>query len=503
MSSNLKVNTILPSTGTTIGIGTVGGLINIVGNIDVNSTSGISTFNGIDVTGVVNSTVAGGENKLKIETTSSGNPVLNLNAAGAGGHEIEYIRSSNTLNFKQGGGSVRMSIAANGDLLPGTDSQYNIGSNAVRFANIYADTLYGDGSNLTGISAGTSLSGSTNNTVCTVTGANAIKGEANLTFNGGETGDAQLTVHAAEANANSDSELILETSNDFATSVVMFKDSTAEAGSIAYNHGDNYIKLSTNGTNGGTERLRIRSDGKISAGTSLNASNTYEFSLTGADATGGFYAHGRNHYLSNRSNAYASLTLKKSNSDSDATDYFQLRDSSNNLKASISGAGNWKPIAGGGIDFSATGDASGMTSELLDDYEEGSFTPTYSNTGGVTPNYNYQEGFYTKIGNLVTCAGIIGCTNANSFGTGKRIQIQLPFTSASNSYGIAGGALCDGKGFQNVFSGNMGVGTQVGNSHNYGRLVTLASSPSNVYYTGTPGLQNDHYFRFRYIYHVS
>ena len=71
MSSNLKVNTILPSTGTTIGIGTVGGLINIVGNIDVNSTSGISTFNGIDVTGVVNSTVAGGENRLKIETTSS------------------------------------------------------------------------------------------------------------------------------------------------------------------------------------------------------------------------------------------------------------------------------------------------------------------------------------------------------------------------------------------------------------------------------------------------
>ena len=39
-----------------------------------------------------------------------------------------------------------------------------------------------DGSNLTGISAGTSLSGSTNNTVCTVTGANAITGETNLTF---------------------------------------------------------------------------------------------------------------------------------------------------------------------------------------------------------------------------------------------------------------------------------------------------------------------------------
>ena len=58
MSSNLKVNTILPSTGTTIGIGTVGGLINVViGNIDVNSTSGISTFNGLEISGIVTAKV--------------------------------------------------------------------------------------------------------------------------------------------------------------------------------------------------------------------------------------------------------------------------------------------------------------------------------------------------------------------------------------------------------------------------------------------------------------
>jgi hypothetical protein len=41
-----------------------------------------------------------------------------------------------------------------------------------------------DGSSLTGISAGTALTGSTNNTIPTVTGANAISGEANLTFDG-------------------------------------------------------------------------------------------------------------------------------------------------------------------------------------------------------------------------------------------------------------------------------------------------------------------------------
>jgi len=138
---------------------------------------------------------------------------------------------------------------------------YVVGGPQVISGVVTATTFVG---NLTGTaSANAVLTGSTNNQLVTVTGANAITGEANLTFNGGATGDAQLTVHAEQNDSGADSELILETSNDFATSVVMFKDSTAEAGSIAYNHGDNYIKLSTNGTNGGTERLRIGSSGQI------------------------------------------------------------------------------------------------------------------------------------------------------------------------------------------------------------------------------------------------
>lgn len=38
-----------------------------------------------------------------------------------------------------------------GTITPGSDSAYDIGTNTVRFANGYFDTLYGDGSNLTGI----------------------------------------------------------------------------------------------------------------------------------------------------------------------------------------------------------------------------------------------------------------------------------------------------------------------------------------------------------------
>ena len=47
--------------------------------------------------------------------------------------------------------SERLRINADGHVVPGADSTYNIGANANRFANGYFDTLYGDGSNLTGI----------------------------------------------------------------------------------------------------------------------------------------------------------------------------------------------------------------------------------------------------------------------------------------------------------------------------------------------------------------
>ena len=81
--------------------------------------------------------------------------------------------------FKDGGsefyrsGNQSLSDTSSGwtfynHIIPDTDSQYDLGTNTVRFRNVYADTLYGDGSNLTGISGGggsdvgitTNLSGS-------------------------------------------------------------------------------------------------------------------------------------------------------------------------------------------------------------------------------------------------------------------------------------------------------------------------------------------------------
>ena len=59
--------------------------------------------------------------------------------------------------------------------------------------------------------------------------------------------------------------------------------------------------------------------------------------------------------------------------------------------------------AGKGIDYSAqSGAAAGMASELLDHYEEGTFTPTFgASNGSSTAAYSTQSGKYTRIGNIV------------------------------------------------------------------------------------------------------
>jgi hypothetical protein len=83
--------------------------------------------------------------------------------------------------------------------------------------------------------------------------------------------------------------------------------------------------------------------------------------------------------------------------------------------------------SGKGIDFSATGQAAGMTSELLSDYEEGTFTPTIS-SGITSVGYATQNGSYTKVGRLVTFSLRLELNAGTAAAAIVRIS-GLPFTS--------------------------------------------------------------------------
>ena len=122
-----------------------------------------------------------------------------------------------------------------------------------------------DGSNLTGISAGTSLSGSTNNTVCTVTGANAITGEANLTFDGNILTATQgnSAIGAIIKNTAHDSELQILATYANKNSKLLFGDAAdGDIGQIDYDHNDNSLSFTVNTS----ERLRIDSSGRFLKG---------------------------------------------------------------------------------------------------------------------------------------------------------------------------------------------------------------------------------------------
>ena len=95
--------------------------------------------------------------------------------------------------------------------------------------------------------------------------------------------------------------------------------------------------------------------------------------------------------------------------------------------------------SGKGIDFSATSDGSGtMTSEVLDDYEEGVhlFTAVGSTSGSWTPRNGWHRMAYTKIGRQVTVTGQIEIQGSSSpIGD---CRISLPFAVGSTDARFSG-----------------------------------------------------------------
>jgi hypothetical protein len=90
----------------------------------------------------------------------------------------------------------------------------------------------------------------------------------------------------------------------------------------------------------------------------------------------------------------------------------------------------------GQIQFPATQVAS-SNANTLDDYEEGSWTPTIGSTGGGTATYAQQFGTYTKVGRLVTVSFYLDF-GPGTLAAGSIIVSGLPFNGGFNyEYGIA------------------------------------------------------------------
>ena len=102
--------------------------------------------------------------------------------------------------------------------------------------------------------------------------------------------------------------------------------------------------------------------------------------------------------------------------------------------------GNATPSASGaGITFPATQSAS-TDANTLDDYEEGTWTPTLAfNAGSVGITYSKQLGYYTRVGNVVNVSMYLALSNKGT-STGDAVIAGLPFGVKNTSVFYPGGA---------------------------------------------------------------
>jgi hypothetical protein len=148
-------------------------------------------------------------------------------------------------------------------------------------------------------------------------------------------------------------------------------------------------------------------------------------STTGNTATDGtaFVTSGGNFVINNRESGFVSIGT------------------SNTTRLSVTADGVLD-LSIGQIKFPATQVAS-ADANTLDDYEEGTFTPTaVGGTTAGTTTYTAQAGTYTKVGRMVTVNAVLDISNMT--GTGNIVIGGLPFSVLTTSGTLACGSIIAG-----------------------------------------------------------
>ena len=209
----------------------------------------------------------------------------------------------------------------------------------------------------------------------------------------------------------------------------------AEA-TFAADNNSTALVFATNTSDTATERMRLQSDGKLHLSSGSASIPQLELGLSGS--IDGLVVARESMYFN--IDSYGESTSKffqighNSQSASGATALFKVDESGD---ATISDGDLVIGTAGHGIDFSATSDGAGTdSSELLDDYEEGTFTPTLgAHSSDGTHSYTTQVGNYTKVGNVVHIWMQMTINTLNTSGTiSGNLEISgLPYTSANTT----------------------------------------------------------------------
>jgi len=271
------------------------------------------------------------------------------------------------------------------------------------------------------------LTGSTNNTITTVTGANAIQGEANLTFDGsslGITGTTKITGNTSIGTTTQNWRFQVLGGRSTFTDTTSYalgvrKNSTQGSG---YNYwiggaaaDDTTVPDLVFSNNAGTERFRVTDAGRVGIGTTL-PQNKLDVRDSHVNISEGY-----------------GITWHSGSDDCSGQIY---ADSSDNIvfRNTSSRTERVRIQSGGGISFNGNT----AVANAIDDYEDGTWIPTLNS--GLTANSSYNTWSYTKIGRQVTIRGLFLCSSVS--GTND-ITIGLPFASANLTQNANAGGACN------------------------------------------------------------
>ena len=290
-----------------------------------------------------------------------------------------------------------------------------------------------------------------NDRVLTATGtANTLQAEPKLLFTS-SGGDPVLTITGSSTSGHA--QLNLKTGGTTDHGSINFGDNDDDdAGEIRYTHQSNLLAFDT----AGTPKMVIDANGQVGIGTSSPSkllelqSNTPVLRILDTDTT----------LPTDIENSSGDLVLATASVHrdvvftADGTEKVRMHGDGDITIAN--GVINFS-TSGNGIDFSATSDPSGKTSELLDDYEEGTWTPvpllTY-NPGGRSINAaSGNEGIYVKIGRFVHVEYKVGWTSISGSGAYNVGASGLPYAADTTVNVVSGTARSNQTGYTFVAEG--------------------------------------------------